>query len=145
MEIKSQEDQTKYDEAVRYAQEEARQKAEGKWTSAALKKQEKSEALSVYKEWFDEEYRAIQDYLNGKIKEPKITEKRGKYLYSDPLLYFECPEIFEKHIAGLSDDKCLFGDLSDIELAWIESARQLIKKYHAIVYENKDEKTEVVA
>ena len=131
-EIKSQEDLEAYDRGVRVAEEEARQQADGTWQSAANIKPRKGDALMIIKDQFNEEYNALQDYLNGKIKVPEKTKGLNKAIYKEPLYYFEFPEMFEKDITAIDD---ALGDLSESDFAWIKNTRALIKKYRAVVFE----------
>ena len=126
-----------YNRAVRCADEEERQKVKGTWTSEANMKASKTTMLSIIKEQANKEFNALQDYLNGKIDEPKKTRIIGNVVSEDNLLYFEYPAEFEKDIAGLEND---LGDLSDSDLAWIENTKNLIQKYHAVVYKGEKKK-----
>ena len=54
--------------ALRYAEEEERQRANGTWTSSARWKPWKSQSILLIKARANEEFAAIEDFLNGKIK-----------------------------------------------------------------------------
>ena len=118
--------QDDYNRAARATEEEELAKARGTWASAAKWTQSKTSALSTIKDDVNKEFNAIQDFLSGKISEPK-TEYGNCW-------YFEEPETFEKEIAALGDETQIHGDLSETDIAWIENTRLLISKYHGIVY-----------
>ena len=136
-EIKSQEDLEKYDRAIRIAEEEAEQRECGTWVSKANFTLSKKAFFPSIKEKMNEYFNVLQSYLRGEIKEPAIIHQIDERRYECwPLYYFEFPEFFENDISTLDD---CYGDLSETDLAWIKNARELIRKYHAIVYEKKQE------
>jgi len=124
-----------YNEAIRYAEKEARQRANGTWRSAACQSQSKVSALSVIKERFGKEFAAVQDFLSGKIESPEIHTTVKGVLYTEACLYFECPDCFEKEVASL-ESEC-HGDLSESDMAWIENTQRLISKYSASIEQRR--------
>jgi hypothetical protein len=126
--------------ALRVAEEEARQTANGTWKSEARFTLSKSSWVAYIREKADKEFAAIQDYLSGKISEPKKIYTFCNKRYENSLLYFEYPEDFEEDIADLYDEKRTHGDLCEEDMAWIENTRLLIAKYHGIVYKGETEK-----
>ena len=112
----------RHNDAIRYAEEAARDEAKGirsmaQWTPS------RQTMINWFKEDFNEEFTVIQDYLSGKIAEPKKT--RGDQDLC--CIYFAYPECFEEKVAFEDDD-----ELSEADLAWIKNARGLVKKYHDI-------------
>ena len=135
MEIRSQQDQANYDRAVREAEKEAWQRAEGTWRSAAKMKAWKRDSLSIIKKQANREFAAMQDYLAGKIDEPKTTRMMGGKLYGETLYYFESPETFDADVAALDND---LGDLPTADLVWIRNMRALIQGCHARAYGQRE-------
>ena len=121
-----------YNDALRYAEEEDRQRANGAWVSAAKWKPWKNQSILLIKARVNEEFAAIEDFLNGKIKEPKTVRMIGNLRYDEECYYFANPFMYEGDIVALDDD---LGELSETDLAWIKNTRESINKYHAIVYQ----------
>ena len=120
-----------------YASEESEWHTDHSDTTAARMKPFKAEMLSIIKTRVNREFNALQDYLSGKIKKPEIVTVINEIEYPESLLFFENPEIFEEEVSALDDD---LGELSETDLAWIKNTRELIRKYHVLVYENKETK-----
>ena len=131
----------RYNEALRQCENEERQRAAGTWTSAARSKANKREMLSLIKTAMVKEFTAAQDYLSGKIPEPKTERIIGGKVYKEELYYFAYPQMFEDDIKTLDDN---FGELSDIDFAWIKNTRALIKKYYAILYMEAEDVAQAV-
>jgi len=120
----------------RYSEDEALWHSANPAPSQAAMKPWKSDILSSLKKDIDQEYSAIQDCLDGKIEEPRTNIRTVKGIeYSESLYYFRFPEFFEEEIEKLQH--CLGDDLRDTDIAWINNTKQLIKKYHAILFKNK--------
>ena len=107
-----------YNQALRTAEEEERQRANGAWTSAAKRKAPIGWIFEDIKERAEREIAAASAFIDGLAEEPKT-------------LYIQFPEAFDGDVSSLDD---CYGELPEAVLAWIENAREIIRKYHELVY-----------